>query len=129
MKGNKSVAGFHVTFADAQPVAFAAEGVGTSLRHGPASATRAVQRDVECAVVFCRGGGMASLCGVVGREHATDEHDDGEPKVAIAAQGIKIPPAVTVDRHGGIEVRKVRIVRAQGVGCGWCHTHYLSWVD
>ncbi len=73
--------------ASARPL----ETVAAALRHRPARAARSVERDIYRAMSIGIG---PARPGVIGREHAADEGDDGEAEGAVVAQRVDIPPAI-----------------------------------
>ena len=56
----------------------AADGAARPLRHRPAIAALAIDRDIDGAMIERIGRALAPREGVVGREHAADEGDDGD---------------------------------------------------
>ena len=73
------------TGADVKRVSGTADGAARPLRHRPALAVLAIERDIDGAMVERIGRGMASRKGVIGREHAADKGDDGDAVLAVVA--------------------------------------------
>lgn len=92
----------------------AGDGCLPALRHAPAVPALAVKGDVERTVILWVGRSLAPGSGVIGREHAPHETDDGQPMAAIVTQAIEVPPAIATRRNLGIEaLRAMRLSAAR----------------
>jgi hypothetical protein len=75
-----------------------------ALGHGPAMTLAAVQCNVERTVV-CRIGAPAP--GVIGREHAADEGNDGDAILLAVTYRIDVPPTIAAGRDRLVEAKSV----------------------
>ena len=75
-----------------------------ALRHCPAP-WFAIESHVEGAVVFRIALALAAGTGIVRREHAANESDDGQAMASVITRGINIPPAISVSRYRRVEAR------------------------
>ncbi len=100
--------------ADGKSVRAAGHGAARPLRHGPAGAAVAVDRDIDGAMVERIGRAAAARKGVIGREHAADEGDDGDAIFAVVAQRVDIPPSIAVFGDWTIEPKSaIRLAAAE----------------
>jgi hypothetical protein len=82
--------------ADDQLIGTTMQLATTAFCHCPGTTVDPVQRYVESAVVLWVAATAASGPGVVGREDASDQRDDGDAALAVVAQRIDVPPLVAV---------------------------------
>ena len=72
----------------------------------------AIERHVERAVVAWIGRAAAPRPGVVGREHAADEGDQGEALRLVVAQRIDVPPGIAARRDRAVEAESASTLAA-----------------
>ena len=85
-----------VAWADGKGISRSSDGATRPLRHRPALAVLAVDRDIDRAMIERIGRAVAPRQGVVRREHAADEGNDGDAVLAVVTQRIDIPPGIAV---------------------------------
>jgi len=72
--------------------------------HRP-SALGAIERHIDRAMIFSFGRPALAGAGVIGREHTAHKSNDRQAVLAIIADRINIPPAITIVRNGYIKAR------------------------
>ena len=100
--------------SDAQTLTVPENATTATLGHCPAFACRAVQRDVDGAVIFGinRCTMTRKRCCVVRRENASDKSDDTYRVLAVVADGIDIPPEIRTRPNRLVEARSAITVAA-----------------
>ncbi len=81
-------------------------------RHCPPPHAFAVECNINCNVALGVCNAPAARQGVVGRENATDERDDRQPVTPVVAQGVDVPPCITIAGHIQRKVRSISTARA-----------------
>ena len=88
--------------SDRERVAASRHGGSPAFRHRPSRGSRAVERHIEGAVIERIA---PSRPGIVGREDAPDEGDDGQSMLAIVADRVDVPPGIAAGYDLLVEAR------------------------
>lgn len=99
----------HRARADDEVIGAAIHGAAPALGHRPARAARAVERDVDRAVIEWIAP-PARL--IIGGKDAADETDDGQAEAAVVGDRVDIPPEVATRRDRAVEARSRITVEA-----------------
>ena len=102
----------HCTRTETEPGGGTAERAGPAFRHRPMIAAWAIERNIDGGKRRWVGHATTPGGRVIGREHAADEADDRQPRRAIVADGVEIPPTIAIRRDVRIEAKSLNKAEA-----------------